>query len=211
MMSKQRKDLKLRIKNAANGNSDIDKWLNNFLNLHRLRWHINAQCVARVVIGGKTSGYWGRFPGILEEILLAIQSRKPVYVIGGFGGTATAVGEILGLSRANNTSKQLSMQDPFETSGVLKDINRDVGEQALKELSDLLCGRDQKLFPLTFGEAVDLLWENAIGGSNWVDNGLSKTENRKLFESTDYNEICDLLTKGIEHAVALGVKGNSYI
>lgn len=41
---------------------------------------------ARVVLGGKRTGFQGRFPGIIEEILVSIEASKPLYLAGGFGG-----------------------------------------------------------------------------------------------------------------------------
>jgi len=46
---------------------------------------------ARICAGGKLSGYNGKMPGVLEEILIAIDKNKPIYLLGAFGG---AVGEV---------------------------------------------------------------------------------------------------------------------
>ena len=40
----------------------------------------------RICLGGKTSGYEGREPGIQEEAQLALEYNKPLYLMGGFGG-----------------------------------------------------------------------------------------------------------------------------
>lgn len=42
----------------------------------------------RIAMGGKTSGYKGRMPGIWEETLLAAKVAKPVFAAGRFGGAA---------------------------------------------------------------------------------------------------------------------------
>lgn len=52
---------------------------------------------ARVVLGGRTEEYKGRMPGVAEEALTSIRHRKPVYVLGGFGGAARDVAALLGL------------------------------------------------------------------------------------------------------------------
>ena len=41
---------------------------------------------ARVCAGGRQSGYKGKMPGVLEEILLALDEAKPIFLLGGFGG-----------------------------------------------------------------------------------------------------------------------------
>lgn len=46
---------------------------------------------ARICVGGKLFGYNGKMPGVLEEILIAIDKNKPIYLLGAFGGV---VGEV---------------------------------------------------------------------------------------------------------------------
>lgn len=62
---------------------------------------------ARIVLGGRTSGYKGAMPGIAEETLAAIRENQPVYVLGGFGGCAGDIATELGLTptrpRAQNS------------------------------------------------------------------------------------------------------------
>ena len=43
---------------------------------------------ARVLLGGKVTGYSGFLPGLFEEALLALEHRNPLYILGGFGGAA---------------------------------------------------------------------------------------------------------------------------
>lgn len=48
-----------------------------------------ARCYdGRVLIGGKRRGFQGAMPGIVEEALLTAEARKPLYLVGGFGGAA---------------------------------------------------------------------------------------------------------------------------
>lgn len=46
---------------------------------------------ARIVIGGKRAGFQGIMPGILEEVLLALERKQPLYLAGGFGGATLDV------------------------------------------------------------------------------------------------------------------------
>lgn len=50
---------------------------------------------ARIVLGGKSSGYSGFMPGIYEEALLGLERSIPLYLLGGFGGAAEAVANAL--------------------------------------------------------------------------------------------------------------------
>ena len=40
----------------------------------------------RIFAGGKCEGYLGKMPGVLEEFLIAVKEKKPVFLIGGLGG-----------------------------------------------------------------------------------------------------------------------------
>ena len=157
-----RRDLLRRVE-AATSDPQIRQWLLASLRLHRSRRHMNDQCVVRIVIGGKCSGFSGHLPGVLEETLMALHSRKPVYVVGGFGGAAAAVGELLGLGRSPGRP---TLADPFGNQGVPAQQSQDA-EEALRGLSDLFqVDRDHPL-PLTFCEAVDFVWRHSIGGDHW--------------------------------------------
>lgn len=50
---------------------------------------------ARICVGGKLSGYNGKMPGVLEEILIAIEKNKPIYLMGAFGGVVGEVCKVL--------------------------------------------------------------------------------------------------------------------
>ncbi len=62
-----------------------------------LRRHMATITDARVLIGGKLSGFAGEAPGVLEEAIVAVKARQPVYVSAGFGGAAAMVAATLGL------------------------------------------------------------------------------------------------------------------
>jgi hypothetical protein len=59
--------------------------------LTEMRQESIANTNARVCVGGKLSGYCGKMPGVLEEILIAISNGQPIYLLGAFGGV---VGEV---------------------------------------------------------------------------------------------------------------------
>ncbi len=52
---------------------------------------------ARVVLGGRVTGYKGVMPGIAEEALLSLRKRQPLFLLGGFGGCTRDIAETLGL------------------------------------------------------------------------------------------------------------------
>ena len=63
-----------------------------------MRELICAQTDARIVLGGRLEGYKGAMPGVAEETLLAIKAKQPVFLVGGFGGCARAIAEVIGLA-----------------------------------------------------------------------------------------------------------------
>lgn len=50
---------------------------------------------ARVCAGGKLFGYKGKMPGVLEEIVLAIEYEKPLFLLGAFGGVTNDVSKVI--------------------------------------------------------------------------------------------------------------------
>lgn len=61
-----------------------------------LRAYMTSLADARLVVGGRRSGFQGRMPGVVEETLLAVRAGQPVYVAGGFGGAAADIAHRLG-------------------------------------------------------------------------------------------------------------------
>lgn len=50
---------------------------------------------ARVMLGGKLTGFSGFMPGLFEEALVSLERNSPLYVLGGFGGAAEALAHAL--------------------------------------------------------------------------------------------------------------------
>jgi len=49
----------------------------------------------RVCAGGKASGYKGKMPGVLEEIMIALADNKPIFLLGGFDGIVSDICKVL--------------------------------------------------------------------------------------------------------------------
>tara|TARA_R110001583_G_scaffold113519_3_gene264036 strand:+ start:14394 stop:16418 length:2025 start_codon:yes stop_codon:yes gene_type:complete len=68
---------------APNSTSNSYIWSRSLTNMREMS--INASTV-RICAGGKTSGYKGKMSGVLEEIMIALAIKKPIFLLGGFDG-----------------------------------------------------------------------------------------------------------------------------
>lgn len=62
-----------------------------------MRRYMQRHTSARVLLGGKRSGFQGEIPGLMEEALLAVQAGQPIYLAGGFGGVTADIITALGV------------------------------------------------------------------------------------------------------------------
>jgi hypothetical protein len=144
---------------------------------------------ARVVLGGKTGPtttaqpdggrqikwYNGRIPGVLEEVLCSMKAEQPVYLVGGFGGCARLVADVLqGKSR-----KELTW-----------DFQKNAPDAS--EMQKLYESRGPKWW--SYQDMDDFIRDKGIAGLN---NGLSPDENRELFETGNTETIVTLILKGL--------------
>ena len=60
-----------------------------------MRRHITGISHARVLIGGRLTGFKGAMPGMIEEAVYAVEAGQPLYAVAGFGGAAALVAEAL--------------------------------------------------------------------------------------------------------------------
>jgi hypothetical protein len=56
-----------------------------------LRHKLNDACDVRLCVGGRRSGSQGRYPGVIEEALLALQQNKPLYLASILGGASEQI------------------------------------------------------------------------------------------------------------------------
>lgn len=170
--------------------SGSDDRLGNTLSLFRMRALITRWADAHLAFGGKTSGSSGRFPGIAEEVMLSLAVGNAVYICGGFGGAAEAVGQVLGLDKPwSLTPDCLRRKGHGRGAAPL--------EAAVQKWGHFFQLPHRHDLPLEYAHLVAFLGFHALDGPNWPDNGLTPDENRTLFRSTDAKEIVKLVTKGL--------------
>lgn len=157
---------------------------------------------ASVLIGGKgrpkragTRGYSGLFPGLLEEAWRMMKDRKPVYVVGGFGGMTQCVAQVM---------DQQPMPEALRESFWL-DEAREHGDTEFARKRERLRDnpwREQLGLPDSMDTmAAELLAHAsqvlASDESALAWNGLTVVENRQLFSSTNPIVIAGLILKGL--------------
>jgi hypothetical protein len=67
--------------------------------LTAMRKQVSELTDARIILGGKLTGFKGIEPGVIEEARLTVQAGKALYVAGGYGGAASAVAQTLEFDR----------------------------------------------------------------------------------------------------------------
>ncbi len=62
-----------------------------------LRRYMAGQEAGRVFLGGRRVGFQGAIPGLMEEALMSLRAKHPIYLAGGFGGVALDIARALGV------------------------------------------------------------------------------------------------------------------
>jgi hypothetical protein len=87
-----------------------------------LRRYLCSQTQGRVLIGGKRDSFQGEFPGLIEEALLSMEARQPLYLAGGFGGVTADIAKALGVDDGAWLPRRLD--EPAENPRLLTGIAR---------------------------------------------------------------------------------------
>jgi hypothetical protein len=155
---------------------DIYKWS---VSLKEMRETMNDKIDIRIVMGGKVRGYKGRYPGIVEEVYLALQSGKPTYLIGAFGGAAWSVIQALKGNKPDELTSDFQFQNPL-----YRDLVPYYNARHPKDLVD-------------YPSIVFQFNKIGITGLSTY-NGLSEMENEILFTSKNISEIIMYILKGLK-------------
>ncbi len=147
--------------------------------LTQMREESIASSTVRVCAGGKRLGYKGKMPGVLEEILLALATGKPIYLLGGFGGLVADVCEvIIGGIVPDALSEQWQQ---LHNSGYadLQDIARSNGRAA------------------DYGEILGALQKAGVSDLASL-SGLSEQDYCRLMTTPFVDECVHLILKGLK-------------
>ena len=152
-------------------NCSEDTMLKWATSLQRMREESIGESFARIIAGGKMQGSSGFMQGIAEEFMIAYKAKKPIFIIGGFGGCAHLISDIL---------------EGKISSKILKDTaSQNAGYKAFYERYT----NDGNVIDFDFFDCINI---------ERLNNGLDKDENIQLFHSVDIIEIVSLVLKGLK-------------
>lgn len=146
--------------------------------LTKMREEMETACDARIFIGGKTKRFKGKCPGILEELLIALEQKHPVYLIGAFGGiTKDAIDALSGKSPDSFSNEYYSDNADYQ---------------------NLFTHFNEKHPDNTIDYQKYLLALQAIGLKGIAEqNGLSEADNLRLTITPHISEVVYLILKGL--------------
>lgn len=133
---------------------------------------------ARICVGGRLSGYKGKMPGVLEEVILAIENGVPIYVLGAFGGVASEFAAYLSSGSfpdAFTEAWQITANDGYE------ELQRRAGE----------AGHSANF------EEIEFILATIDISSLAELSGLSCDEYRQLLKTPFIDECVHLIVKGL--------------
>lgn len=140
--------------------------------LKAMRQEMESNIDARIILGGRVTGFKGYMPGLYEEAINAANAKHPIYLLGGFGGAAL---RLIKLIKGETTSEKL-----FEEC---------CSNRSYQEFVSYL---DKEKGEINF-KALDIF----VNNMRVLNNGLSDEENDRLFVTTNVTEIIALVLKGL--------------
>lgn len=144
--------------------------------LTEMRKSMIEACHLRISAGGRMTAYKGWMPGVLEEIAIAVQLEKPVYLVGGFGGVTRSVCRLI-TERA--VPEELSIEWQLSNNPGLKQTMKFAASRGVD-------------YEGMYSRAIDLVMNAELR------NGLSLEENIKLFETPFADEVIHMILNGVE-------------
>jgi hypothetical protein len=143
--------------------------------LTHLRRQLAERTQARICLGGRTKGYQGRYPGVVEEAFLTVGSGRPLYLAGLLGGASQWVINAIGGAR-----KPVGFASPppldlsYRTRGAA-------------------AGIDARIDPRNVWSSFRALGVKGLSEANL----LTEDENRELFETPAVERTIELALTGL--------------
>jgi len=151
--------------------------------LTKMREEMEADCDARIFIGGRTRGFKGKHAGILEELLIALDRKHPIYLVGAFGGMTKDIINVLNGENPDSFANEY-YSESSDYVGMLSLFN--------ERHPDSLINHPQCLSYLR-----EIGWAGIA-----QHNGLSQSDNLRLAVTPHISEIIYLILKGFTSCFA---------
>ena len=140
--------------------------------LRAMRQEMESHIDARIILGGRITGFKGYMPGLYEEATYAAKANHPLFLLGGFGGASA---RLIQLIKGETSSEGLFAECCSNHS-----------------YQDFVSYLDKEKEEMNF-KALDVFSNNM----DVLKNGLSKEDNERLFVTTNVTEIIALVLKGL--------------
>lgn len=160
-----------------NNNDNLFIWSES---LTEMRTQMNKESDARIFMGGATTNFKGKYPGLLEEVLISLETNKPTYFIGAFGGITKSIINAL----LNEEVEELS-----------EDWQRKLNPK-YSEFIDYYNAKNN-IEKIDYDKSLNFLNKFTIE-KLCKNNGLDEDENKRLFVSIHFPEIIFLILKGLK-------------
>lgn len=151
------------------GKDNLNIWARS---LTKMREEMEDDVDARIILGGRLTGFKGKYAGIIEEFLIASQKNHPIYLIGGFGGAAKAIVDIREGKDVDLIKLAEETPSYAEFSAYYNDNNID---------------------KIDYSSITEYIKQYTF------NNGLTQEENNTLFHTTNILEIVSLILKGLNN------------
>lgn len=145
--------------------------------LSKMRQEKEQNTDAIIIAGGKKNGFKGFMPGILEEFITAVKMNHPIYLLGGYGGMATIIAEILDENSQLSDFKEILFKD---------EIYKTFIDSYTEKYSDEI--------------NLDDVYSIIKKSKNLVNKGLSAEDQRILMYSDNIIESVELVFKGLKES-----------
>jgi len=145
-----------------------------------LRHRLNDLCDVRVCLGGRQAGAQGRYPGVIEEALLAMRQNKPLFLAGLLGGATEQVIDAF---------EGKAMPEDFCAASRLTELYYQPPIQETDANTELDRVFDRGAIWKEFNEA----------GLGWLSirNGLGPEENLALLHTSVVDQVIELVLTGL--------------
>jgi len=152
--------------------------------LTKMRLEMQRTTDARIFTGGSMSNFKGKYPGLLEESILALKNDIPVYFIGIFGGITSKIIDGLKGKRPEELSIEWQSTQNENYEAFISHYNTKKSEDKIDY---------NLIIEFLNSFTLDRLSKN---------NGLTIEENERLFSTVHTSEIIFLIMKGLRSTLS---------